>query len=98
MEYPELTEKDLEQFLKEIAMEQKKFVRRVKSYDDLREVFGEVLVTIFDLRMYLEEDPKQIIRTLDDKKKKELMSEITVWQTGIQLLEKSLCAAQMEPL
>ena len=43
MEPFELNVNDLEQFLKEIATEQKKFARRVKSYDDLREVFGQAL-------------------------------------------------------
>jgi hypothetical protein len=86
----ELNVNELEQFLKEVATEQKKFVKRVKSYDDLREAFGGILTTIYDLRMYLEKDPRQIIRNLDDKKKEDLLSAISAWQSGIQLLERSL--------
>ena len=93
MEHCELTANDLEQFLKEIATEQKKFAGRVKDYDDLREVFGGILITIFDLRMYLEKDPRQIIGNLDDEKKRDLLSKISAWQAGIQLLEKSLRAS-----
>lgn len=96
MEPSELNVNDLEQFLKEIATEQRKFTRRVKNYDDLREVFGGILITIFDLRMYLEKDPRQIIRDLDEEKKKDLRSEISAWQTGIQLLEESLNAPAKE--
>ena len=96
MEPFELNVNDLEQFLKELATQQKKFTRKVKSYDDLREVFGGILISIFDLRMYLEKDPRQIIRDLDDEKKQDLLSEISAWQTGIQLLEKSLSAPAAE--
>jgi hypothetical protein len=87
-----LPENDVEQLLKEIATEQKKFARRVKNYDDLRELFGGMLLTIFDLRMYLEKDPRQIIRNLNDEEKKDLLSEVSAWQEGIQLLQRSLCA------
>lgn len=91
MEHCDLPANDLEQLLKVIAADQKKSAGRVKNYDELREVFGGLLITIYILRMYLKEDLRQIIRKLDDEKKKDLLSEISAWQTGIQLLEKSLC-------
>ena len=92
MEQCDLTANGVEQFLKEIATEQKKFASEVRNFDDLREIFGGILITIFDLRMYLEKDPRQIIRNLDDQEKKDLLSEISAWQTGIQLLKKFVCA------
>ena len=79
MEQCDLTANDVEQFLKEIATEQKKFASEVRNFDDLREIFGGILITIFDLRMYLEKDPRQIIRNLDDQKKKDLKRKQTKW-------------------